>query len=64
MAAFQEVHLILEEKVIPPSEEWAISLDGWRFLRISEGVGYWCSRKQMASLEVGDVLVQIGRAHV
>jgi AraC-like DNA-binding protein len=50
-------HLFLEETYLAPSAEWSMAFDGWCFLRVAQGQGYWIGSEGVRELNTGDMLV-------
>jgi len=50
-------HLLLDEMDLAPSVEWEPPRTCWRFVRISQGQGYWLGAGEAREFGPGDVLV-------
>jgi AraC-like DNA-binding protein len=46
--------LVLDERTLRPSGEWAPDERGWQMVRIAEGIGYWLHRNAARELNAGD----------
>ena len=49
-------HLVLHEIQLNPGQEWAFVGQGWRFLSVRSGQGYWLSNPAR-SLDTGEALM-------
>ena len=49
-------HLILREVHLSAGEEWALGGEGWNFLSVRSGQGYWLSRPPR-TVEIGEALM-------
>src|SRR5258706_7211837 len=49
--------LFLNRSTLSPSVEWEISLSEWRFIRLSQGFGYWMGGSVVEELHEAEVLV-------
>ena len=52
-----ELHLILKEVVIAPSEEWRPERHVWTALRVAEGYGYGLGGEAARELQAGDTAI-------
>ena len=50
-------HLHLHELILSASQEWVPVLDGWHFVRLSEGQAYWLDEHVVLDLNQEDSLV-------
>jgi AraC-like DNA-binding protein len=57
-----EPHLIIKQFRLGPGNESKFQLHTWRFLRITNGVGYWLHPRNNFDLETGSVLVLSAQA--
>lgn len=52
-----ERHLVLQEVMIQPSEEWKPNAQNWVLIRIAEGAGYWLKGESAGELNAGGGLI-------
>ena len=57
-----EPHLVINQVVIPPAQEWMLPASGWCFLHMTEGAGYWLGSTLNHDLVSGSALVVSRRA--
>jgi AraC-like DNA-binding protein len=50
-------HLILQERIIGPGNDWIPGGDGWMVIRVAEGAGYWLRAGRAGELNAGDGLI-------
>lgn len=53
-------HLTLQERTVPPADEWTPEHRGWLVARMAEGAGYWLQDGNARELNVGDGFVMVG----
>ena len=52
-----ELHLILQERLIPPSDEWRHGSHSWTAVRVADGYGYCFSSSPAREMKTGDTLI-------
>jgi AraC-like DNA-binding protein len=53
----RDAHLVLKEFRLGAGQEWMVAGEGWGFVHINDGAGYWREAPTVQELMKGDVLV-------
>src|SRR5216684_2210639 len=55
-------HLVIQEMVLQPGDEWEPRMPGWSLIQVRSGEGYWLHPRANQKLEAGAVLLLADRA--